>query len=189
MGWDLMFPAGLAAIAGVGVLRWSWSHKTRVTALNMLGWGLLLLAAALGGVQAGAWGVAVASLIAMLAAALLLCWAALTSPQGRNKATRRRANVLPDGGEPLRLGGRALTFAVVVIGGLAAAIALGVALRVAALAIGWAEADAIAFALVSVPVTWGILATMLLMQHPRRAQYLTLLAAGVPLLPALLAGS
>ncbi len=189
MGMDLILPAALAAIAGIGVLRWSWSRKGRSLVLNLAGWGLLLLAAVLGATQAGAWGVAVASLFAMLAAALVLAVAAATAPKGRGKAPKRRVHMLPEAGEPLGIGRRLATFALVVFGGLSASIALAIALRVAALAVGWGEADANAFALVSVPVIWAVIATLLLMQERRHAQFLTLTAAAFPLLPALLAGS
>ena len=122
MGDDLIWPASLAALAGVGVLRFAWSRAQRSKLANAGGWGLLALATVLAAAEAGAWGVSVAWLFAMLA-------------------------------------------------------------------VGWAEADANAAALLAVPIVWGVLATIVLMQHTRRAQFLTLALATLPLFPALLAGS
>ena len=108
---------------------------------------------------------------------------------GRSKPADRRVRMLPEEGESLRLGGRLLTFALVVLAGLAASLALGIALRIAALGIGWSEADANATALIAVPLVWGVLATALLMLDNRRSQLVLLAATSLPLVPALLAGS
>ena len=118
-----------------------------------------------------------------------LAAAAARSPAGRTKASNRRVNMLPEAGEPRRIGRRLGTFLIVVVAGLAASIALGVAIRAAGSAIGWSEANAIAAAFFAVPIVWGILAAVLLMQASRRAQGLTLLATAVPVLPFLLTGA
>jgi hypothetical protein len=143
----------------------------------------------LGSMAAGAWGIAVASLVAMAAAAVLLGWAASTSPRGRAGASNRRAGMLPEAGEPLHLGRRALTFILVALAALAASIALAISMRAGALGIGWNEADANAAALMAAPLAWGALATVLLMQRSRRTQVATLALACLPLVPTLLIGS
>ena len=189
MGGDLLWPAALSAVAGVGVLRSAWSLAQRSRLANAVGWELLALATVLAGAEAGAWGIAVAWLFAMLAATILLGWAAARTPAGRAKAGERRVRMLPDAGEPLSLGRRALTFALVMVGGFTASVAFAIALRGGTLAVGWSEGDANATALFAVPIVWGVLATMMLMQHRRRAQVTTLVLATLPLLPALIAGS
>ena len=189
MGDSLIWVAALAAICGVTVLRAAWALDRRSLGANGAGWALLAAAAGFGGAAAGAWGVAVASLVAMTAAAVLLGWAALKSPPGRERASNRRVKMLPEAGEPLRLGRRLATFALVGLAGLAAAIALAIGLRWLALAIGWSEANANALALFAVPLAWGVLATILLMQQTRKSQVATLVIASAPLIPALLTGS
>ena len=189
MGEGLLWLGAIAAIGGGGVLRWSWARKSRSSSANSAGWSLLLAACAASAVAAGAWGVTVVSLVGMTLAAILLGWAAATSPAGRSKPADRRVRMLPEEGASLRLGGRLLTFALVVLAGLAASLALGIALRIAALGIGWSEADANATALIAVPLVWAVLATALLMLDNRRSQLILLAATSLPLVPALLAGS
>lgn len=186
---ELLTLSSLAALGAVGVLRWSWSLPHRSMLMNLAGWGLLLATLGLASGAAGAWGVAVVALVAMTGAAMLLGWAAVTSPRGQTKASDRRVRMLPEAGEPARIASRLLTFVLVVIAGLAAAIALSIALRSTALFGGWSEADANAGTLFAVPLVWGVLAGVLLMLDTRRAQIMTLLAASLPLVPSLLAGS
>ncbi len=186
---EILGLGALGAVAGVGLLRWSWSLPQRSALANLAGWGLLAAAAGLAAGLDGAWGVAMGALAGMAGAGLLLAWAAVTSPAARVKASDRRVRMLPEAGEPARLGARALTFALVVVAGLAASIALAIALRAGALAAGWSEADANAGTLFAVPLAWGVLASLLLMLDTRRQQIVALLVAALPLVPALLAGS
>ncbi|RIV92749.1 hypothetical protein D2V17_01175 [Aurantiacibacter xanthus] len=189
MANEVLWSGAIAALCGVAMLRWSWSLARRSAAANAIGWGLLLGGCIAGGASAGAWGVSVVALLAMAAAAVVLGWAAAISPAGREKGSARRVRMLPESGEPLRLGSRLLTFALVVFGGLAASIAFGIALRSAGLGIGWNEANANATALIAIPLAWSILLTILLMIEGRRSQVLALAITSLPLLPALLAGS
>ncbi|MWV26383.1 hypothetical protein [Aurantiacibacter rhizosphaerae] len=186
----LLFTAMAAAAAGIGLLRWSWSLDRRSAIANLAAWAMLLTACIIGGAAAGAWGIAAVSLVAMGVAGVLLGWAAATSPAGptksKDRAENRRAHILPESGGPLGMGRRIVTFVLVVLAGFAASIALAIALRAIATAIDWAEADANAVALLAVPVVWGILATVLLMLGTRRQQIIALLAASLPLVPALL---
>lgn len=171
------------------MLRWSWSLPQRSLLANLAGWGLLTASVGLAAGFAGAWGVSVTTLVGMAGAALLLAWAAATSPRACAKTSDRRVRMLPEAGEPARIGGRVLTFALVVVAGLAASIALAIALRGAAMGLGWSEADANASALFAVPLVWGALASVLLMLATRRQQITALIVTALPLVPALLAGS
>jgi hypothetical protein len=185
----LLFAAVAAGLGGVAVLRAAWSRRQRSAGLNAAGWALLALAALCGGAAAGAWGVAVASLVAMAAASVALAAAAVQSPPGRATASNRRVGMLPEGREPRRIGRRLGTFAIVTLGGLAASIALGIGLRWAGLVLGWSEADANALAFIAVPIVWGVVACVLLMQENRRSQFATLLLCSLPLFPAVLSGA
>ena len=189
MAIDLLWPAALAAIGGIAMLRWSWGRTHRSALANGLGWGALLLAMIGGGVQAGAWGIAIVSLVGMTAAIVWLGWAAAMSPRGDARASARRVRMVPEAGEPRRIMKRFTTFILVVIGGFAASVALGIAIRAATLGTAWVEADANAAALIAVPLIWGILAAGILMLERRRSQLIVLVATGLPLIPALILGS
>ncbi|QZH73968.1 MAG: hypothetical protein JY451_09345 [Erythrobacter sp.] len=186
----LLWPAALAALAGITVLRWSWARKQRSAAANLAGWMLLGVAVVLAGAEAGAWGISVVSLIAMGAASLMLVHSALLSPQRVvAKRASQRVGMLPEPGEDKRLGARLATFLIVVLGGFVASLALGIGLRAVAMLLGMGEPDANATALFVVPIAWGVLATVLLMQTKRRAQITTIAIAGLLIVPAMLAGS
>lgn len=190
MGLDgAILLAALAAISGVAVLRYAWSQPERSLPLNLAGWGLLVVAA-LGGAQAGgAWGVAVASLFAMGAAAIALAVAASQSERKPSKASNRRVNLLPEQGEKPRIGGRVVTFLITVPLAFAASVAFVIGLRAAALSIGWSEADANATALFAVPIVWGILAYMLLMRERRMAQVTLLALSSLAIVVTLIPGA
>ncbi|BBC70879.1 conserved hypothetical protein [Altererythrobacter sp. B11] len=182
----LLWLGAAGALAGVAVLRAAWQRKARSMPLNALGWGLLLAGSVAGGLAEGAWGVSVVGLFGMGMAALLLAHAGLTSPPGKAQGSTRRVRMLPEGGEPLRIGTRLLTF--LLVGGIAllASIALGVFARWLSLAAGWSESNSNVMALFTVTVAWGVLAFWLLMLPRRRSQLLLLAACFAPLLPALL---
>jgi hypothetical protein len=186
---SLIWIAAALGIAGVAALRLAWAQANRSPGLNSVGWLLLAAGAITGGGAAGAWGVAVASLFPMGLALLLLGIAAMRSPAGKTKASNRRVNMLPEVGEPRRIGRRIGTFLIVVVAGLVSSIALAVAIRAAGSAIGWSEADAIALAFFSVPLVWSILAFVLLMQQSRKTQTWTLLGTAAPVIPFLLTGA
>ena len=185
----LLWLACALGAAGVGALRRAWSLPRRSATANGAGWGLLALSALIAGLAEGAWGMSVAALTTMLAAFAALAIAAWRSPPARAKASNRRAGMLPEAGEPRRIGRRVATFLLVIVAGLVASIALALALRGLGGALGWSEANANVLALYSVPVTWAVLAFVLLMQQSRRSQVLTLLMCCVPALPVLLNGA
>ncbi|MFC3214781.1 hypothetical protein [Novosphingobium panipatense] len=106
----LIAASALAAVLGVGTLRFAWSRAKRSSVLNTLGWGLLAASVAGGWAGAGAWGSTVSALWAMGAAFVLLAVAALTAPAARSPASNRRAGMLPEGNEPRRTGRRLITF-------------------------------------------------------------------------------
>lgn len=184
---DLSLAVGFA-VSGVAVLRLAWGRPRRSHALNAAGWGLLLAGGTGGAGAAGAWGVSVAALWAMGAAFAALAWAGLTAPEGRATASNRRVGLLPEGAEPLRLGARALTFAIVAL--LCAFVAVGVALGVGALLrwCGVGAANANAAALFTTPLAWAGLAYAVLMQPRRSGQAKALALGSLPAWPALIAG-
>ena len=189
MGDGAMLAAGIAAaVAGIAVLRLSWGMAQRSVAANAAAWLLLAAGALLACAGAGAWGVAVASLWAMGLAAALLAVAAWRSDKVAARPTDRRARMLPQGGWLLDLGRRALTFAMTVPLAMAASLALAVGLHWALKEAGWQPADAIAAALIAVPVVWAVLASVMLMQRTRRMQWLSLGVVALVAVPALLAG-
>jgi hypothetical protein len=184
----LLVAACLAGLVGVGVLRAAWSRPKRSVPLNLAGWLIMLGGAALGWAAAGAWGTAVASLFPMGGAFVFLAAAAVASTPGKLKASNRRAGLLPEGAEPMRIAGRLLTF--VLIGVLAAVLGVGLAVALGALLLlaGLSEADAYALALQLMPVFWAALAFALLMQPSRRGQFKVLGFSSLPVWPLLAAG-
>ncbi|MFC0203845.1 hypothetical protein [Novosphingobium soli] len=180
--------AALAGVGGVAVLRAAWSRPQRSFILVTLGWGLLLASLVLGAISGGAWGCAVASLWAMGAAFAALAWAAISSPPGKGQASNRRVGMLPGRGEPRRIGGRLLTFALVAV--VSALLAIGAALAVGALAraAGWSAANANAMLLFTMPLAWSVIAYAVLVQATRKGQFKALALASLPTWPALALG-
>ncbi|WP_162806164.1 hypothetical protein [Sphingosinicella terrae] len=176
------------AVAGVALLRLAWARPRRSRALNGLGWSALATATILAWQGDGAWGVALASLFAMAAALVLLAVAGAKSPAGRAKPSDRKTGMLPEAGEPKRIGGRVLTFLVVVLGGLVVSIGLAIAVRGVGGLLGWQEADGNALAFFTVPLAWAVLASVLLMQARRRSQIVTLAVCSAPAFLFLLTG-
>ena len=179
----MMWLASLTAIFSVLVLRVAWQRRTRSHALNGAGWGLMLLAAGLGWWAAGAWGTSVACLAGMAAAFVLLAHAAVTARAGSERASNRRAGMLPEGGEPLGLARRIATFAISVLLAGAASVGAALGLRSLAGALGAAEANAIAIGFFAMPLAWALLGFYVLMER-RRVRQLGVLAvfvlAGLP---------
>jgi hypothetical protein len=171
------------------MLRFAWSHARRRHGLTLAGWLLIAAGAVLGWASAGAWGTAVAALLPMLAACVFLAVAALRSAPSKLKASNRRVGLLPESGEPLRIAGRLLTFALV--GLLAAVLGAGIAVALGALLLlaGMSEANAYALALQLMPVIWAALAFAVLMQPSRRGQFKVLAFASLPIWPTLAAGA
>lgn len=179
----------VAAIAAIALLRLSWGLLRRHRGMNIAGWALLMASIVAGCFSAGAWGVTVVSLVAMVVAAVLLGWAAWQSPKGRSAASNRRANMLPQAGEPARIGSRIVTFLMVAVAGMLASVALAVASRWAAMLAGAGEANATVIAFFVAPLGWTILAFLLLLTDSRRRQLAMLACATAPLLSALLSGN
>lgn len=188
MGGTLLLGGSIAGLAGVGVLRASWSRPKRSSTLNGLGWLLLLAGAVSGCAAAGAWGLAMVALPPMVGALVVLAVAALASVPSKLRPSSRRAGLLPEGGELLRLGGRCLTFLLVAV--LAALAGLGIAVAAGwlALLVGGAKADAYAVSLFAMPIVWSALAFALLMQTRRSAQFKVLALASIPAWPCLTVG-
>lgn len=186
---SLLWLSAAFGVAGVGVLRFAWSLPKRSAMWNAAGWGLLF-ASVLGAALAdGAWGIAVAAIFTMTAAMIALSVAGARSPSGRAAASNRRVGMLPEAGEPRRIGRRFGTFGLVIVAGLAVSIGLAVAMRGLGGMLGWHEANSNALALFTVPLVWAVLCTVLLMQTRRRNQVLTLVLCSLPILPVLLTGA
>jgi hypothetical protein len=178
-----------AGVGAVAVLRLSWARAKRSRVLNTLGWGLVALAAVLGWVEAGAWGATVTALWAMGAAMLVLGWAAWRSPPARRTVSNRRAGMLPEQGEPARIGGRVATFLLVTVAAMAASIAFAIAVRWLAVLMGASEANANVLALFAVPLGWTVLAFLMLMIDSRRRQFALLAGYFAAAIPAFLMGT
>lgn len=185
----LLWLAAALGVAGVAALRFAWSLPRRSAAWNGVGWGLLALSTVGAGMAEGAWGIAVAALFAMAAAALALAVAGIRAPRGRAAASNRRVGLLPEGAEPRRIGRRFGTFALVILAGFAVAVGLAMSVRGFGGLLGWSEANANALALFVVPLAWAVLATVLLMQTRPRSQLATLALCCLPVLPVLLSGT
>lgn len=181
----LLWIGVIAGVAGVAVLRLAWGRQSRSWPLNAGGWALLAGGSLAAGFAEGAWGVSIMALAAMAGASVALLSQAARAPAAKARASARRVRMLPEAGEPPRLAGRLLTFAITVLGGLAISLALGTASRGLGVMLGWGEANANTLAFIVVPFAWAILVTVILMQQRRRSQLLTLLVAGVAALPAI----
>lgn len=188
-GPALMWIAALLGAGGVAVLRYAWSLPRRSPSANAAGWSLLALSSLTAGMAEGAWGVAIAALCTTLAAFAVLTVAGIRSSAGRAKSSNRRVGMLPEQGEPRRIGRRAGTFALTIVAGFAVSIGLALAIGWVGRLLGWSEANANVIALFSVPLTWSVLVFVLLMQQTRRSQIAILLACCVPVLPVLLSGA
>jgi hypothetical protein len=173
----------------VSVLRLSWARPGRSKPLNAAGWCLIAASLAAGWIFAGAWGVTVISLWAMGTAFVALAIAAWRSPATIRKASRRRARMLPESGEPLRVGRRSVTFLLVVLAGMVAAIALAIATRWVALLAGASEANANVLALFVAPLGWTIMTFMILMTERRKRQLAIILVTVATAIPAFAAGN
>lgn len=186
-GAPLLWAACALALAGIAVLRFAWSLPHRSGAWNGAGWAALAASAGCGWWSAGAWGASVAALCAIAAAFVALAVAGWRSPPGRATGSNRRTGMLPEPGEPRRIGARLVTFLAVIPGGLLGALALALAVRGLGIASGWGEANGNVAGLFAVPLAWAILSTVLLMQG-RRRQAVTLLVCGIAGAPFLLSG-
>lgn len=174
-----LWAGATGAFGGVLLLRISWGRARRSIAFNAAAWALLVAALACGMIAAGAWGVTVVSLCAIGMALLCLAHAGWTAPRGRASASNRRAHMLPERNEPLRLGRRAGTFVLAVPAALIASLIAGLAVRLLCDRAGWREADSNALMLYSMPLIWAVLLVLLLLWPDRRKQ------AGIVAGPAL----
>jgi hypothetical protein len=184
----LWVAAGFGLVA-VGVLRRAWSLPRRSSLWNGAGWALLLIAIVMAGQAEGTWGIAIVSMAIMTAALAALAVTGIRAEPGRAAASNRRVGLLPEGAEPRHIGRRFGTFALVMVGGLAASLCLALGIRGLGGLLGWHEANANALALFTLPVGWAILATIMLMQSRRRGQWAALALCSLPLLPVLLTGA
>ena len=184
----LVWLACALGVAAVALLRLAWARRRRSARLTGSAWAALAVAVILAWRGEGAWGVAILSMFAMAAALVALAVAGARSPRGREKASDRRAGMLPEAGEPRRIGSRIATFLLVIFGGLVASVGLAIVARGLGILLGWSEADANALAFFALPLAWAALAAILLIQPRRRSQVATLLACALLALPFLASG-
>ncbi|MBX7482779.1 hypothetical protein [Qipengyuania qiaonensis] len=187
-GDAVMLSGAGAAILGVAVLRHSWGRSVRSVPLNTAGWLLLAIGAISGWAAAGAWGLAVAALVATGTACLALALAAFDRPKHARRIRNGQNGTVSATPGGWRRG--LLTF--VLTGPLALAVSVAVALAARTLAISWplAEADGNVMVLGLVPLVWPLLACAMLMNTTRRPQ-IALLAVplALALLPLVVLGS
>ena len=188
-GNGLLVLGAASAAGGVALLRLSWARRKRSHHLNLTGWSLLLLALVSGWNGAGAWGASVEALVAMMTAFLCLGWAGWTSPPGATKASNRRVGMLPEGGAPLRLGRRLITFVMVGVLAMLASLGLALGTRLLALLSGAGEADANVVAIFATPLAWALIAYALVMTSDRRRQFAILALSSLAAIPAFLQGT
>lgn len=149
--------------AGVGVLRASWGKSRR--GLTALAWAALAAGTIAAAAVGGAWGIAVAWLVATGTAALLLAYAAVAAPAGRAASGREPLTTETWRFQASDLGRRLAVFALVVPLGFAAAQLLAFGAQAAARRAGWAEADTIVLMLLLQPIAWTVLAAIQITRH------------------------
>ena len=188
-GGGLMWLAAALAVAGILLLRASWARPVRSTPLNLCAWLALLAAAIVGGVEAGAWGMAVTALVATGAAMLLLAKAVFEQPRWKRPAKQPR-EVDGSGNDPKTgLSRRIVTFLLAGPIALTVSTLFALAARIALIATGASEADGNVAVLGLVPLVWPILAFALLMFERRKTQFLVTGAVAIAtLLPVVLVG-
>ena len=188
-GDTLLAVACVSAACGSAALRYGWSLPRRSILWNGVGWGCYGLAGITGWLASGAWGVAIAALVAMAVIVPILTHSVLTAPPASEaKPSSRRVNMLPEQGEPLRLGSRIATFLMVAVVTLLVSIGIGIAAHALLLALNVTEANASVASFFTMPLAWTILAYLLLIQDSRAAQWKILALWAAPGLVALAAG-
>lgn len=188
-GAALIWLSGAFAVAAVIVLRLSWGRPARSWGINAAGWGLLLAGLIVAASEAGAWGVAVASLSATGAAMVLLSKAVFEQPRWARPAKPLRQPGRVDMGEGSSVGHALVTFTIVGPLALIASVLVALFSRLALLASGAVEADGNVAVLGLVPLVWPILAFALLMIEKRKTQLAVIGTISVAALaPVILAG-
>lgn len=143
----------LLVVAAIGLIRAGWSGQRR---LGIAGWAVAALAAAILVHEDGAWGLALATVVAMLAAILLVLWSGWTSPARQ----RRPARELPAVAIPRRWHDvlrRLAVFLLVVPVGFAATLWLTFGAQAVARSWGVGDADTTALTLFLLPLLWSAL--------------------------------
>jgi hypothetical protein len=154
---DGMIAAASIGIAGAMLLvRAGWGGRRGAAAA---GWSLAAVALLALTWRDGAWGLAIGTVVAMIAALAILLWAVWRSPASAKRAPRVAEAVtvpqrLPD------LARRGAVFALTVPAAFAAAQWLAFGTQALARRQGAAEADAIVLALFLQPIAWAIIMTV-----------------------------
>lgn len=144
--------------AGVGLLRVAWGKRTAV--VTGLGWAALVAGTLASAASEGAWGIAIAWLVATGVGGALLGQAAATASPGRAASDRQPLTTETWRFQASDLGRRLAVFALVVPLGFAAAQLLAFGAQAAARRAGWEEADTMVLMLLGQPTSWAILASI-----------------------------
>ncbi|SOB79812.1 hypothetical protein SAMN06297144_0744 [Sphingomonas guangdongensis] len=145
----------LLIVAAVALVRYGWAGRP---AAAWAGWGGIAAALLLLALSDGAWGVAVGTTLAMMAALAIVLYAGWREPARARRAPRTPPSVtLPHGGA--EFGRRAAVFALVVPVAFAATQWLAFALQALARSSGWNATDATVLMLLGQPLLWGVLMT------------------------------
>lgn len=164
----LLVSAGcIAAAAGAPLLWIAWKRpRARKPGPRAAGWLLILGAALLLAVIAGAWGVAVSATATSAAALLILAYISLHSaPQGRTSARESSVQPLDVHAIFTGLARRVAVFLLVVPGGVAASTIIALGARAAARHSGWDDADSTMVALAGMPLVWSVIASLQMTQR------------------------
>ena len=172
-----------AAVAGVVGLRRSWGLSARSVARNLTAWAALIAAMVVGGIAAGAWGMAIVTLAATAAAFAILSYSAITAPAKSATSPSRRAHVLPGKGAARQLPRRLATFLLVVPLACVTSVLIALVLRQAT--IGPGEANANVTALYATPILWSVLMSVIMMQTRQLVRLATALLPGLTALALL----
>ena len=167
MAGVLVLSAGCTAAAAGAPLLWiAWRLPPPRKALpRAIGWLLILAAALLLGIAAGAWGIAVSATATSAAALLILAYVAAHSVPAR-RTSAREAAVQPLNVHALVTGlpRRLTVFLLVVPGGIVASTIVALGARAAASRAGWGAADSTMVALAGMPFVWSIIASLQMTQ-------------------------
>jgi hypothetical protein len=126
---------------------------------------LILAAALLLGIAAGAWGIAVSAMATSTAALLILAYVAAHSVAAR-RTLAREAAVHPVDVQAVVSGlpRRFAVFLLVVPGGIVASTIVALGARAVASRAGWDAADSTMVALAGMPFVWSIIASLQMTQ-------------------------
>lgn len=155
----------VAAAFGVLLVRLGWGREDRGLRIGT-GWALITVALGALMWRDGAWGLALGTSVATLAAFVALAHAAITAPRSRKSTPPRDAatTVMLHSESWAGLGRRVLVFLLAVPASAAAAMLVALAAQTLARAAGWGEANAGVAGLAAFPVAWAVVTTLVMLR-------------------------